>query len=375
MAVEAVAADTVPADEVPEAPAVETVPAEAAATEAGRIEAEHADAPLVLAQRDLTRALALVGNLLAGGAGEPEPPDSDRRRALRELVPRWHFAMLNDLSRNDLFQEAIQDTVGPGDHVLDIGSGSGLLAMLAARSGADRVTSCEAEPVIARAARRVVADNGLAAAVHIVNQRSQDLAIGVDLPRRVDVVTAEIVDCGLVGEGLIPTLRHAREHLMRPGGVLIPHSARLVAAPLDSPSIARLNRVDYACGFDVSRFNDFATSHYFPVRMRTLPYQFLAEPRVVLALDFASDPLEPGEKALEFEIEHDGTCHGMAFWFELALDKKRVLSNEPGNPDCHWHQAFQAFPEVVALRAGARLRVRLAHDDGLVHFTLLGERA
>lgn len=333
------------------------------------------DAPLLLLQHELARALERVTSLLESARQQPwspEPPDSARRDALRELVPRWHFAMLNDLARNSTFQEAIEDAVRAGDHVLDIGSGSGLLAMLAARSGAGHVTSCETVRTIAAAARRIVADNGLAQTVAIVNQRSQDLIIGIDMPRRADVIMTEIVDCGLVGEGLIPTMRHAREHLLRPGGTLIPHTARVVAAPVNSVSIAQLNQVDYSCGFDVSYFNELASHRYFPVRLRTWPHQFLARPDTVLSLDFVHDELNPGERVLNFAIGHDGLAHGMAFWFELALDGKRVLSNEPGNRDCHWHQAFQVFPEPVEVRAGSRMRVLLTHTDGLVHFTPIG---
>lgn len=336
------------------------------------------DAPLLLLQHELSRALARVGDLLQSDGmpghknGSSEPPDSARREALRQLVPRWHFAMLNDLARNSMFQEAIEHSVRAGDHVLDIGSGSGLLAMLAARAGAGRVTSCEAVPAIAAAARQVVADNGLAEMVTIVPRPSQDLIVGIDMPRRADVIMTEIVDCGLVGEGLIPTMRHAREHLLHPGGTLIPHTARVMAAPVNSVSIAQLNQVDYACGFDVSYFNEFASRRYFPVRLRTWPHQFLAPPEAVLSLDFVHDRLDPGEQVVDFTIAHDGPAHGMVFWFELALDGKRVISNEPGNRDCHWHQAFQPFVAPVELTAGNRMRLLLTHTDSLVHFTPIG---
>ncbi len=49
-------------------------------------------------------------------------------------------------SQNDKYQQAIERAIeqaGPNAHVLDIGTGTGLLAMMAARAGAQRVTAFE----------------------------------------------------------------------------------------------------------------------------------------------------------------------------------------------------------------------------------------
>lgn len=67
-----------------------------------------------------------------------------------------------------------------------------------------------------------------------------------------DVVVSEIIDRGLIGEGILPSLRHAREHLLADGGVLVPHSATVHAALLHSEMVLGLNRVDWAAGFAVS---------------------------------------------------------------------------------------------------------------------------
>lgn len=276
--------------------------------------------------------------------------------------------MLNDQERNRLFESAIEDCVRPGDHVLDIGSGSGLLAMIAARHGAGRVTSCEFMPPVARAAEHIVAKNGLSDVVSIVNKRSDQLDCRADLPELADVIVTEIVDCGLVGEGILPTLRHAREHLLKPGGVIIPQAARVMAAPIDSPPIWRLNKVDNACGFDVSHFNEFATSRYFQVRLPYWTHRSLAAPSPVLSFDFLNDPLEAGERIVRMRIGHDGLCHGIAFWFELDLGNEQVLSNHPDGKHTHWLQAFQCFTEPLPVKAGSALSLKVIHTDEVVFF-------
>jgi len=68
--------------------------------------------------------------------------------------------------------QALKALVTPTTRVLDIGTGSGLLALLAARAGAAAVTACEVFPNVARAAQRVVNANGLD---HVVKVRSQTM--------------------------------------------------------------------------------------------------------------------------------------------------------------------------------------------------------
>ena len=75
----------------------------------------------------------------------------------------YHWPMIADEGRNGCFDKALDRAIkamlaaGKSPHVLDIGSGTGLLAMMAARSGAARVTSLEMVPALAAVARHVSA--------------------------------------------------------------------------------------------------------------------------------------------------------------------------------------------------------------------------
>ena len=124
--------------------------------------------------------------------------------------------------------------------MLDIGTGTGLLSMMAARSGARHVTALEvcvhAEFIVilhgissiskvfrpmAKLARHIIHDNGLQDTITVVPKRSTEAVVGVDLPAKADVVVMEIFDSELIGEGVLPTMRHAMQVSTRTSAQLL----------------------------------------------------------------------------------------------------------------------------------------------------------
>jgi tetratricopeptide (TPR) repeat protein len=208
----------------------------------------------------------------------PDDPALARnvRSLLQQQLPPWHWPMLADERRNSAFDEAIRRAVGPDDLVLDIGTGSGLLAMMAARAGAKQVIACEVSPSLAAAAAQVVRRNGLDSQVAIVNRKSTALSPGEDLPRAANVVVSEIVDAGLLGEGVLPTLRHALQELTAPGAAVIPCAATVQAALVEIPGMRRVNPVKQISGFDLSDFDRFRVpDEYQELRLRRVPHTLL----------------------------------------------------------------------------------------------------
>jgi protein arginine N-methyltransferase 7 len=314
-----------------------------------------------MGQRHYPAAAGYFGRADALGKAPDGAPKRLLNRAIRQLVPRWHFAMINDHDRNAAYQAAIAATVRPGDLVLDIGTGSGLLSLLAAQAGAEMVISCEAEPLIADVAREIIAANGYESRIKVIDNISTDLRVGIDMPARADVLVTEIFDCALLGEDALPAMEHARRELLTEDARMVPGRGRLWGQLISSERLRMHNHASVACGFDVSGFNRFSSLEYFSTYLDNYPYQALTEPFPLLSLDFGVD-CPAGEELLKAVPITDGRCDAVAMWFDLDLAPGVALSNGPSHRDSHWRQAVQTFAAPLHCEAGLPVPLYVSHD-------------
>ncbi|VDP96854.1 unnamed protein product [Trichobilharzia regenti] len=159
-------------------------------------------------------------------------PDYDFNQ---EIARSGYGDMLHDSDRNYKYRLALEHTIqrlkkqNPEKpvHVLDIGTGTGLLSMMAVKAGAHLVTACESFRPMAKCAQRILHNNGLSEKINVIPKRSTDLVVGVDMPRKADVLVAELFDTELIGEGALETYRHAAENLITADASLIPCAANI----------------------------------------------------------------------------------------------------------------------------------------------------
>lgn len=162
--------------------------------------------------------------------------------------------MLHDAPRNAWYERAIAAAVAlrPDSLVLDIGTGSGLLALIAARSeGSGAVYACEADHRLQAVARQTLAGSK----VKLIAKRSTEIILPEDMPRRASVIVCEIFDSALLGEDAVPTMRHAAEHLAAPDAIFVPARASILAWPVSAPGLYRchdLTRIDPAASLHVA---------------------------------------------------------------------------------------------------------------------------
>lgn len=302
---------------------------------------------------------------LAMQARAQEPDDVEVAARTQQLVgqsvPRWHFNMLRDEARNAAFDAAIRRAVTRGTHVLDIGAGSGLLSMMAARAGAGRVVACEENPAIAGMAAQIVAANGYADRIRVVTGNSTELDLESDLEGRADVIVSEIVSNNLLAEGVLKTLADAATRLLAPGGQMIPAGGDVMIA-LASWTAADETRMTEVAGFDLDGFNALAqVPRNVAIGDATLVLQ--SEAAALLSFDFTGTPAREPHRASVTLTTGAGPLGGIVQWIRLQLDAEGVYENRPG-PEAasHWGAQFYPFAEPLDLAPGTPVEVAGVHD-------------
>src|SRR5437016_880157 len=101
---------------------------------------------------------------------------------------KFHELMLNDALRMTAYEAAIRRDVREGDVVLDLGTGTGILAQWALEAGAGRVYGIEVNGRILATAQQKLQKLGFGSRFTPVNA----LSYHAELPEQVDLIISEI---------------------------------------------------------------------------------------------------------------------------------------------------------------------------------------
>lgn len=303
------------------------------------------------------------------------PGDFDAEAMLRYLytsaVKAWHFPMMNDHARNQAFDRAIRAAVGPDTHVLEIGTGSGLLALMAARAGARHVTTCEAVDLIAETADEIIAANGYGDRVTVVAKPSWDLVVGSDMPDKADVLISEILGTGILDENVIGAFGHARANLLKPGAPVIPRGIGIMSRLVGGPALVESFSVGTVQGFDLSPFNRFIPNTAV-LREETSGFESFSDDEEVFHIALDGAPPEPETRHLKIAVTRSGIAVGVLQWVRLYLDDTIVCENAPAEQlkPSAWKHVLFTFARPLKVTAGETLAVVAAHNLQSTIFTL-----
>ena len=290
------------------------------------------------------------------------------------LVPGWHAPMMNDRMRNDFYFSALKAVVTPDSNVLEIGTGSGLLSMMAATLGAKEVTTFEAVPLIAAAARGVIAENGLAQRIRVISKKSTEAAVGTDLPGVADILVSEVFSNEFLAEGVLSSIEDAKRRMLIPSPRIIPAAGSIMIALFGGDDIGSNLVVEDCCGFNLRHFNSVINRKHVVTR-NDLKIELLTEDVEAFRFDFEKESFfPPQEKTLRIPVRTPGRCLGIIQWIRMEMGTELMFENHPSvkAPASGWQHCVYKFETPVNLEKNQIATVAAAHDRLVPWFSLIG---
>ncbi len=278
----------------------------------------------------------------------------------------YHRSLIADIGRLAAFEAALAKVIRKGETIVaDIGTGSGVLAMIAAKLGAKKVYAYE-HAEIGALAQRLIKLNKLRN-IEIIPARSTEIIE----PPRVDVVVSETLGNYALEEYLVETMNDAAARHLKPGGVLIPGHVEQVVAPVTASRC----RNELVAWDWIGRGLDFGPARVMSLNnayVRTFPPgELLDRGRSAVTwdkLDLHARNRFARKGLAEWKIEAPVTVHGLAVWWTAQLAPGVVLSTSPLAAPTHWEQLFLPALEPIALKAGetlvAELKSRSSEETG-----------
>ncbi|XP_011911056.1 PREDICTED: protein arginine N-methyltransferase 7 isoform X8 [Cercocebus atys] len=336
--------------------------------------------------------------------GSVEWLEEDEHYDYHQEIARSSYAdMLHDKDRNIKYYQGIRAAVsrvkdrGQKALVLDIGTGTGLLSMMAVTAGADFCYAIEVFKPMADAAVKIVEKNGFSDKIMVINKHSTEVTVGPegDMPCRANILVTELFDTELIGEGALPSYEHAHRHLVEENCEAVPHRATIYAQLVESRRMWSWNKL-------------------FPIHLQTsLGEQVIVPPvdlencpgapsvcdiqlNQVSPADFTvlSDVLPMFSIDFSKQVSSSAACHSRQFepltsgraqvvlsWWDIEMDPEGKIRcttapfwahSDPEEMQWrdHWMQCVYFLPQEEPVVQGSALCLVAHHDDYCVWYSL-----
>ncbi len=260
--------------------------------------------------------------------------------------------MIADELRTNAYVEALRQAVEPGSVVLDIGTGTGIFALLACQFGAGRVYAIEPNGSI-QVAREVAHANGFSDRIEFFNKLSTE----VTLAEQCDVIVSDLRGVLPLYGQHIPAIIDARKRFLADNGLLIPQQDTLWIAAVESPDYFSQNVVPYsdnAYGLDMQAAVPYVTNSTHRGEERT--EQPLVEPQCWTTLDYRSIESPDVTADVSMTTTRAGTAHGLSVWFDATLAPDVGFSSRS---ELVYGRFFFPFSQPVVVAPGDTLAVSL----------------
>jgi len=270
-----------------------------------------------------------------------------------------HEEMLKDQVRTRSYMNAIYNNrhLFEGKTVLDVGCGTGILSMFAAKAGAKHVVGIDMSNIIDQA-QKIIEVNGFKDKITLVKGKLED----TELPfKEFDILISEWMGYFLLYESMLNTVLLARDKYLKPDGLILPDSATLYLAAIEDQEYKeeKIDFWDDVYGFDYSCIKDIALRE--PLVDTVELKAVVTNPYAIKHIDLRTVKVED----LTFEAPFSVTAtrndyvHAFLAWFDITFSGLHTtvkFSTGPHAKYTHWKQTVFYTRHTVVLSEGENIK-------------------
>nr|BAJ12167.1 putative arginine methyltransferase [Coprinopsis cinerea] len=266
-----------------------------------------------------------------------------------------HEEMLKDSVRTGSYRSAIVNNphLFKGKTVLDVGCGTGILSMFAAKAGAKHVTGIDMSNII-DLAQKIIEANGFKDTITLVKGKLEE----TELPlKEYDIIISEWMGYFLLYESMLDTVLLARDKYLKKGGLIFPDTAIMYISAIEDQEYKeeKINFWENVYGFDYSCIKDIALRE--PLVDTVELKAVVTDPYMLKHIDLLTAKKEDltFEAPFTLKATRDDYIHAFLAWFDISFEcthKKVKFSTGPHAQYTHWKQTVFYTPETITVNRG-----------------------
>lgn len=262
---------------------------------------------------------------------------------------------MKDTVRTLSYKNAIMNNghLFKGKTVLDVGCGTGILSMFAAKAGAKHVVGIDMSNIIDQA-QKIIEANGFKDSITLVKGKLEDATLPYE---EFDIIISEWMGYFLLYESMLDTVLLARDKYLKKDGLIFPDNASLYVAAIEDSDYKeeKINFWDNVYGFDYSCIKDIALRE--PLVDTVEMNAVVTKPCMIKHIDLATAKKEDLTFTANFSLEATRTdyIHAFLAWFDIGFEcshKPVRFSTGPHAKYTHWKQTVFYTPNTITINEG-----------------------
>ena len=288
-----------------------------------------------------------------------------------------HEEMIKDKIRTGSYKKAIENNkiIFKDKIVLDIGSGTGILSIFAAKAGAKHVYGIEYAD-IADYSKEIIKQNNLSDKITIIQSKVEEANLPVD---KVDIIISEWMGYFLLYESMLDTLLFARDKWLKKDGYLLPDKAQIYLAGIQD-TLYKYNKIDSwdnVYGFNFSVLKNPALAE--PIIDNFPNNNIISNSCKIFDIDLYTVKVEDLDFSAGYEIifNKDDIFNGFVTWFDVEFDKlpnKITLSTSPYEPSTHWKQVMFYSKNDIEVKKKEKLKGSICVIKDKMNFRFINSK-